>query len=52
MDTYVGKQRMNEVEALPELTESHDQEDEAILADRMDAVDIGRISPTRATGEG
>lgn len=54
MDNYMSQQRMQDVkaEAMPELTESNDEENEATLAAQMAAVDIGRISPTRATGEG
>ena len=54
MDNYMSQQRMQDVkaEAMPELTESNDEENEAALAAQMAAVDIGRISPTRATGEG
>lgn len=54
MDNYMGQQRMQDIkaEAMPQLTESNDEENEATLAAQMAAVDIGRISPKRATGEG
>jgi hypothetical protein len=52
MDTYMGKQQMNHGKAMPQLTESNDEEEEDTDGDRSMTVDVDRISPTRATGEG
>lgn len=55
LDSYMGRQMEGvKADAMPPLTESNDEQDEEREAARpaRATVDIGRLSPTRAMGEG